>query len=125
MEISDINLNTMMNISKPGSITNDHLKIITYNALCCFKYLHSCNIIHRDVKPSNILIDENCQIMICDFGLARSMPESCIGQGSGNTRRVRDAIINHYKDNQELGTANEIKDKISKKLKKQNANPER
>jgi len=31
--------------------------------------------------------------MICDFGLARTMPESSIGKGSGNTKRVRDSII--------------------------------
>lgn len=60
MEASDIDLKSMISISKDGSITPDHLKIITYNLLCCLKYLHSSNIIHRDIKPSNILINENC-----------------------------------------------------------------
>lgn len=64
-----------------------------YNSLCCLKFLHSCNVIHRDIKPANILINKNCQVMICDFGLARTMPESSIGKGSGNTKRVRDSII--------------------------------
>lgn len=27
--------------------------------------------IHRDLKPTNILINENCDLKICDFGLAR------------------------------------------------------
>lgn len=31
--------------------------------------------------------------MICDFGLSRTLPESCIGKGSGNTKRMRDSII--------------------------------
>ena len=30
--------------------------------------------------------------MICDFGLSRTLPESSIGKGSGNTKRFRESI---------------------------------
>lgn len=33
-------------------------------------YLHKNNIIHHDIKPENILITNNNQLKICDFGLA-------------------------------------------------------
>jgi len=36
------------------------------------KYLHSANILHRDLKPGNLLINGNCDLKICDFGLART-----------------------------------------------------
>ena len=35
-------------------------------------YCHSLGIIHRDIKPANFLVDEQCAITICDFGLART-----------------------------------------------------
>jgi mitogen-activated protein kinase 1/3 len=56
------------------------------------KFIHSANVLHRDLKPANILINDDCKILICDFGLARTLPESCIGQGSGNSKRMRDCI---------------------------------
>jgi len=36
-----------------------------------FFYMHSLGIVHRDIKSHNILVDENLNIKICDFGLAR------------------------------------------------------
>lgn len=32
--------------------------------------------LHRDLKPKNLLVNENCDLKICDFGLARAdIPE--------------------------------------------------
>ena len=44
---------------------------ILYNLLCGLQLMHSTGIIHRDIKPGNILVDNECGIKICDFGLSR------------------------------------------------------
>ena len=52
---------------------SDHLKIILYNIFCSVNFLHTANVVHRDLKPANVLIDSECNIIICDFGIARTI----------------------------------------------------
>eukprot|EP00826_Nyctotherus_ovalis_P065834 TRINITY_DN9692_c0_g1_i1.p1 TRINITY_DN9692_c0_g1~~TRINITY_DN9692_c0_g1_i1.p1 ORF type:complete len:289 (+),score=86.28 TRINITY_DN9692_c0_g1_i1:96-962(+) len=37
------------------------------------KYMHSASVLHRDIKPGNLLIIDNSRVTIGDFGLARSI----------------------------------------------------
>ncbi|CAI5522713.1 unnamed protein product [Closterium sp. Naga37s-1] len=53
-----------------------HYKFILFQLLRGTKYIHSANILHRDLKPPNILIDARCNIKITDFGLARTRVET-------------------------------------------------
>lgn len=50
-----------------------HVKYIVYQVLKALKFVHSAGIVHRDVKPSNLLLNADCHMKICDFGLARSL----------------------------------------------------
>ncbi|OHS92886.1 hypothetical protein TRFO_12271 [Tritrichomonas foetus] len=45
---------------------------IAYRIAEGMEYLHSKNMIHRDLKTLNILLDENDNPKICDFGIART-----------------------------------------------------
>ncbi|KAF7118493.1 hypothetical protein CNMCM5793_008019 [Aspergillus hiratsukae] len=53
------------------SLDSKFAQYFIYQILRGLKYIHSANVIHRDLKPTNILINENCDVKICDFGLAR------------------------------------------------------
>ncbi|XP_029104285.1 mitogen-activated protein kinase 15 isoform X1 [Scleropages formosus] len=61
-------------VIKKGNLLKDiHKRYIMYQILKATKFLHSGNVIHRDQKPSNILLDTDCFVKLCDFGLARSL----------------------------------------------------
>ena len=40
---------------------------------------HAEGVVHRDLKPQNLLIGNDDQVFVCDFGLAKSFEESAIG----------------------------------------------
>ena len=58
-------------IKSGNYLTLDDIRKYIYHILCGLKYIHSCAVLHRDLKPGNILLDHNYKIKICDFGLAR------------------------------------------------------
>ncbi|KAI0982139.1 hypothetical protein GJ496_007198 [Pomphorhynchus laevis] len=56
---------------KTQSLSKDHACYFVYQILRGLKYIHSSNVIHRDLKPNNLLLNKNCELKICDFGLSR------------------------------------------------------
>ncbi|KAJ4928586.1 hypothetical protein JOQ06_016376 [Pogonophryne albipinna] len=70
-------------VIKKGTLLKDiHKRYVMYQLFKAIKYLHSGNVIHRDHKPSNVLLDTDCVVKLCDFGLARSLNQ--IQEDSGN-----------------------------------------
>ncbi|KAK3924318.1 Serine/threonine-protein kinase 36 [Frankliniella fusca] len=56
-----------------GHLPEDIVKQIVCDLLSALYYLHYHRVLHRDLKPQNILVETNGTAKLCDFGFARSM----------------------------------------------------
>ena len=74
------NLSDLIELERNGlscSGLNDTKKLINiYGVASSLKYLHSQNILHRDLKSSNVLVDHFLFPKLADFGLSKDT-ENC------------------------------------------------
>uniref|UniRef100_A0A5F4WGM1 Serine/threonine-protein kinase 36 n=1 Tax=Callithrix jacchus TaxID=9483 RepID=A0A5F4WGM1_CALJA len=56
-----------------GKLPEDQVQVIAAQLVSALYYLHSHRILHRDMKPQNILLAKGGGIKLCDFGFARAM----------------------------------------------------
>ena len=63
-------------VIRAGIMEDVHKQYVIYQLLKALFFLHSADLIHRDVKPSNLLLNSDCHVKICDFGLCRSVAEA-------------------------------------------------
>ncbi len=59
-------------IKSPQILTTEHLQYFLSQMLDALAHMHSHQIIHRDIKSSNILLNRDCSLKIGDFGLSRA-----------------------------------------------------
>lgn len=80
MEIMDSDLQKALRCQ---ALKDIHKPLVVYQVLCALKYIHTARVMHRDVKPANILLSSACEVKLSDFGWARRSPclngpESCM-----------------------------------------------
>lgn len=86
MEFVDSDLKQVCLTANNIEFSEEHVVTILYNLLCAVNFIHSANVMHRDIKPGNILVDSNCHVKLCDFGLSRTVPGSLLIPQAGDLR---------------------------------------
>lgn len=62
-------------IDRKVPLDYDQLLTLCFNLLQNVSYIHEAGVMHRDIKPNNILVNSQCTVNICDFGWSRSVPQ--------------------------------------------------
>lgn len=53
------------------------LDIYFYESNFITDFLHNAGVIYRDIKPENILLEEDGHLQLIDFGLSKWLPQGC------------------------------------------------
>merc|ERR1712000_791176 len=62
-------------LRKSGRFPNPVAKFYAAEVTLALEYLHSKNVIYRDLKPENLLLDRHGHLKITDFGFAKKVPD--------------------------------------------------
>lgn len=74
--------------SMAGRMEEEDIIKFLHDVSAGLEYLHDHNIIHQDIKPDNILLDDNCNFMVTDFGISVNSDSDIANSNgmSGGTR---------------------------------------
>jgi len=78
-------------LSSQQPLLQDQLQYITMQLLAGMRHMHAAHVLHRDLKPQNVLISRYCEVKICDLGLARGIAE--LGASNALTAVDDDASV--------------------------------
>lgn len=72
-------------LERAGPISDHQKKVLIAEVIVAVEELHSLNIIHRDIKPGNLLVSDDGHIVLADFGMSRDF-------NAEPTHHVRNAL---------------------------------
>src|SRR5881296_4555479 len=54
-------------------LTIDYIQRVLWEAACALGHAHQRGVVHRDVKPANIMFDHDGRVMLTDFGISKAL----------------------------------------------------
>jgi serine/threonine-protein kinase len=76
---------------REGPLSLEHGRPILWQVACALGHAHLRGVIHRDVKPPNIMIDEGGRAVVTDFGISKALQDTqftSTGQMLGTPRYI-------------------------------------
>ncbi|KAJ3116922.1 hypothetical protein HK100_000929 [Physocladia obscura] len=90
-------------LSYKGLFTEDRTRFYVAQVSSALNYLHNASIAHRDVKPDNILLDENGNASLTDFNVARHYTiESPMTSRAGTARYMAPEVVRKSEYNYDI-----------------------
>ncbi|KGN50986.1 mitogen-activated protein kinase kinase kinase 1 [Cucumis sativus] len=85
---------SLMSLYQRTSLMDSIVSAYTRQILSGLKYLHERNVIHRDIKCANILVDVNGSVKLADFGLAKATKLNDVKSCKGTAYWMAPEVVN-------------------------------
>ncbi|HEX9292057.1 MAG TPA: serine/threonine-protein kinase, partial [Gemmatimonadales bacterium] len=70
-------------IDQKQQLTIDYIQRVLWEAACALGHAHQRGVVHRDVKPANIMFDHDGRVMLTDFGISKALQAASGFTGTG------------------------------------------
>src|SRR5216117_3318520 len=70
-------------IDQKQELTIDYIQRVLWEAACALGHAHQRGVVHRDVKPANIMFDHDSRVMLTDFGISKALQAASGFTGTG------------------------------------------
>lgn len=85
-------------IAEGGLMGHDEALRIGQAVASALDYAHEKGVVHRDVKPSNVILASDSRVVLTDFGLAMDVEQGSLGQVFGTSHYVAPEQARHSAD---------------------------
>ncbi|CAN1269045.1 Mitogen-activated protein kinase kinase kinase 1 [Linum perenne] len=85
---------SLMSLYQRYDLRDSQVSAYTRQILHGLKYLHDRNVVHRDIKCANILVDANGSVKLADFGLAKATKLNDVKSMKGTASWMAPEVVN-------------------------------
>lgn len=91
-ELLEADLHRVIYSKQP--LEEEHHKWFMHQLLRGLSHIHAAGVVHRDLTPKNLLVNRECDLKICDFGLARSITAKA--PSSSGQEQITDYVVTRW-----------------------------
>ncbi|XP_027091661.2 mitogen-activated protein kinase kinase kinase 1 isoform X1 [Coffea arabica] len=85
---------SLLSLYQKYNLRDSQVSAYTRQILHGLKYLHDRNVVHRDIKCANILVDANGSVKLADFGLAKATKLNDVKSCKGTAFWMAPEVVN-------------------------------